>query len=158
MWFRWSCSNTCFLNDSGITTSLPLSVTPSINTISSQNVQYVLMSCPICSLFSGQPLMMYLLAVVDDHLVRLPAVIAVLSCNLGCLSLSVWCPYSIAWQVFLHLCFFLWFWLESQSAINRSSSGLYMILTLYWCILRRIHCIICDSIMASFLKIATSGL
>ena len=36
--------------------------------------------------------------------------------------------------------FSLWFCLESQSAMKRSGPGLYIILPLYWCILRRIHC------------------
>ena len=54
--------------------------------------------------------------------------------------------------------FFLWFCLESQSAMNRSSPGLYMILTLYWCILSRIHCSIYHSVAMSFLNIATGGL
>ena len=36
---------------------------------------------------------------------RLLVVIAVLSCNLGCLLLSVWHQYSGECQVFLHLCF-----------------------------------------------------
>ena len=53
--------------------------------------------------------------------------------------------------------FSVWFCLESQSVMSRSSPGLYMILTLYWCILRRIHCILCNNVM-SLLKIATSGL
>ena len=54
--------------------------------------------------------------------------------------------------------FSLWFCLESQSVMNRSGQGLYMILTLYWCILGRIHSILHDSILTSFLNIATSGL
>ena len=52
----------------------------------------------------------------------------------------------------------LLFCLESLSVMNRSSLGLYMILTLYWCILSRIHCILCDNVATSFLKIAISGL
>ena len=48
--------------------------------------------------------------------------------------------------------------MESQSVMNRSSVDLYMILTLYWCILSRMHCILCDNDATSFLKIATSGL
>ena len=52
----------------------------------------------------------------------------------------------------------VWLYQESQSVMNRSSSGLYIILTLYWCILSKIHCILCDNVATSFLKIATSGL
>ena len=48
--------------------------------------------------------------------------------------------------------------LESQSAMNRSGPGLYVIMTLYLCILSRIHCSLCDSIAMSFLNITTSGL
>ena len=52
----------------------------------------------------------------------------------------------------LHVC------LEIQSATKRSGPGLYIILTLYWCILKRIHCTLHDSVVTSFLNIATSGL
>ena len=45
--------------------------------------------------------------------------------------------------------FFLWFCLESQPAMNKYGSGLYMILTLFWCILSRIHFNLCDSIATS---------
>ena len=51
-----------------------------------------------------------------------------------------------------------WFCLESQSVMNRSGPGLYMILNLDWCILSRIHCILCDNVATSFLKITTNGL
>ena len=54
--------------------------------------------------------------------------------------------------------FSVWFCLESQSAMNRSGPGLYLILTLYWCILSSLHCILCDNGATSFLKIATSSL
>ena len=42
--------------------------------------------------------------------------------------------------------------------MKRSDPGLYNILTWNWCILRRMHCIPCDSVATSFLNIATSGL
>ena len=50
-----------------------------------------------------------------------------------------------------------WFSQDSQSAMNKSGPGLYTILTLYWCILRRICCSLCDNVATSFLNIATSG-
>ena len=54
--------------------------------------------------------------------------------------------------------FSFWFCLDSQSAMNISGPGLYMILTLYWCILSRIHCSLCDSVAMCFLNIVTSSL
>ena len=58
IWLTCSCCNACFCNASGIITCLPFSITQSITAISSQNIQYVLLSCGIWSLFSGQPLML----------------------------------------------------------------------------------------------------
>ena len=52
----------------------------------------------------------------------------------------------------------VWFCLESQSAMNKSGPGLYMALTLYWCILSRIDCSFYGSVATSFFNIATSGL
>ena len=48
--------------------------------------------------------------------------------------------------------FSLWFCLDSQSAMTRSGPGLYMMLTLYRCILSRIHCSLCGSVATSFFK------
>ena len=41
--------------------------------------------------------------------------------------------------------FSVWLCLERQSGMNRSGLDLYMILTLYWCILSRINCILCGN-------------
>ena len=98
-------------------------------------------------------------AVVGDHFVKLPVVIATSwSCILGCLYLSVWHQHSVSCQVFLclwFLCSFVWraslLWIDL-------GTDLYMIPILYWCILRRIHCLLWDSIATSFLKISISGL
>ena len=54
--------------------------------------------------------------------------------------------------------FSLWFCLKIQFAVKRSGPGLYMIVTVYCCILGRIQCILWDSVATSFLKVATSGL
>ena len=153
MWFRWSSSNAC-LKDSGITTCLPLSMIPSIIAMSSWNVQYVHMFCGIWSLFS---------------MASLCKKTQTSSCDVAC------CNCCIVMQsgMFVVIClvsifncmpgisaslFSVWFCLESQSVMNRSGPGLYMILTLYWCILSRIHCILWGNVAVSFLKIATSGL
>ena len=54
--------------------------------------------------------------------------------------------------------FSLCFYLESQFAMNISGPGLYMILTLYVCILSRIHCNLCDGVATSFLNTSTRSL
>ena len=54
--------------------------------------------------------------------------------------------------------FSVWLGLESQSAMKISGPGLYNILTQNWHILRRICCILCDSVAVPFLNITTSGL
>ena len=71
----------------------------------------------------------------------------------GCLMVLIFiCMSGISTSLFS-----LWFCLESQSSINMSGPGLYMIQALYWCILSRIHCSLCDSVAMS-LNIATSGM
>ena len=52
----------------------------------------------------------------------------------------------------------LCFCLDSQSAMKRSWPGFYFMLTLYWCILRSIHCNLCNNVATSSLNIATSCL
>ena len=105
MWFKWSCSNACFLNDSHITTCLSLSITHQ-----SLPYHFKMSSMFTCLVVSDLCLLASLwwcnlLTVIGNCLVMLPVVTAVLSCSLGCLWLSVWDQYSIACQVFLDLCF-----------------------------------------------------
>ena len=52
----------------------------------------------------------------------------------------------------------LCFCLDAQSAVKRSRPGLYIILTLHWCIMRSIHCSPYSSVATSFLNITSSGL
>ena len=52
----------------------------------------------------------------------------------------------------------MWLYLDSQSAINISGPGLYMIWTLYWWTFYNIYWIHCDNVATSFLNIAMSGL
>ena len=66
------------------------------------------------------------------------------------------CLYGVT--AYLHTSYFfifvsLWFCLKSQSAMKRSGPGLYIILILYWCILRRIPCSLCYSVVISFFVI-----
>ena len=53
--------------------------------------------------------------------------------------------------------FSLWFCLDSQFAIKISSPSLYSILTMYWCILRRMCWICCDRVATSFFKYCYQG-
>ena len=146
------------LRSSDITTHLPLNMIPSITAISSPNVQYVQIFCNIWSLSSCQHLMMYPFSCCRSS-----------SCDVACCN---WCIVMHS-GVFVVVCmtsifncmpgisaslFSAWSCLESQSVMNRSGPDLYMILTLYLCILTRIHCILCDNVATSLLKIATSGL
>ena len=139
-------------------TCLPFSITPSITAMSSQNIQYVHMSSDILSLFSGQPLMICFLSCCRCS-----------SYEVGCWSVHTVMQSGIFVVVFMASIFncmsgisaflcSLWFCLGSQSAMNRSGPGLYMILTLYWCFLSRIICSLCDSVPTSFWKITTSHL
>ena len=49
-------------------------------------------------------------------------------------------------------------YLDSQSAMKSSGPSLYIILTCFWCVLRRMHWIHCERVARSFFNIATQGL
>ena len=126
---------------------------------------HIISKCPWCpqvlwiwSLFSGQPLIILSLSCCRWS-----------SCEVACCNCCITMQsgmFVVVYMASTFNCmsgisssiFSLWFCLESHLAMNRSGPGLFMILTLYLCILRRIHCILWDSIATSFLKIATSAL
>ena len=45
--------------------------------------------------------------------------------------------------------------LDNKSVMKRSGPGLYIILTLCWCILGSICCSLCNNVASSFLNVAT---
>ena len=142
----WSCHSAYFCNTSSITICLPFRITPSITAILSQNIQYVLMSCGIWYLLSGQPCMIYSLrhCWCSSWDIALYSSCIFMHSSLlvaTCMKLTFICIPHISVPLF-----FLWLCMESQSTINRSCSGLYITLTLYWFILSRIHSSLCDSI------------
>ena len=158
MCLMWSWSSACVFRTSSITIHLPFNMIPSITAMSSQNVQYILMSYSIWSLFSGQPTIMYPFIYCKCS-----------SCVVAC------CKHGIDMHsgIFVAVCivstfismpgifaslFSEWLCLESQSAMKRSGPCLYNILTWNWCILRKIYCILYDSVATSFLNNATTGL
>ena len=59
MWLTWRWSSACVFNILGVITCLAFIMILSITAMSSWNVQYVLISHGIWSLFSGHPMMMY---------------------------------------------------------------------------------------------------
>ena len=78
-------------------------------------------------------------------------VLSVMICSFSyCKSLS--CDVACCIPLISLSLFSLWFCLESHSARMRSELDLYIIETLYWCILRRICFSLCDSIATSFFK------
>ena len=147
-----------FYNVWGITTHLSLRMTPSITAISSGSIQHGLRFCAMWSLFFSHPLVICSFICYKW-----------LSCVVSCCSLhiSMHCWMFVVVSMVLMLTyipatslslFSLWFCLDSQSAMMRSGPSLYVILTLYWWILRRILCGLCDNVATSFLNIVTSGL
>ena len=89
-----------------------------------------------------------LLAVIGGHLQLLSAVFLAQSCSWGCL-LSCVLMFMFIPGISSSL-FSLWFWLDSQSSMNRSGPGLYIILILYWWILSSMHCSLWDNVAMSF--------
>ena len=136
-------------NSSGITIHLPFKIIPSITDMSSRNVQYILMSCGIWSLISGQPGMICSLRHSTCDVASCSSCIvmqygkSVIACM--ALKLNHMSGISVFFFSFL-IC------LESQSTTNKSGPGLYTILTMYWCILRRIHCSLSDNVVISFFE------
>ena len=72
---------------------------------------------------------------------------------INCMGLTLICMCLISSSLFS-----LWFCLDSKSAMNKSGPGLYMILTMLWCILNQIHWGFCDNVPTSFLNMVMSGL
>ena len=147
-----------FCNLSGITTCLPFRLTPRITVISSQNMLYGLRFCAMWSLFSGHPLKICSFSCckwLSSDAAHCSSCIIMHSGMfiVVCMVLMCTCIPGISLSLFS-----LWFCLETQSAMKRSGPGLYIILTLYWLILRRIHYSLCDSVTTSFVNIVTSGL
>ena len=155
MWLMWSWSSACAFKASSITTCLPFIIIPSITTMSSQKVQYILMSHGIWSLFPGQPMMMH----PFWHCKRSSCAVACYNCGTDMHSMMFVAVHIVSTFISMSgisaSLFSLWLHLESQYAMKRSGPGFYNILTLNWCILRRICCILCDSVATSFLNIAT---
>ena len=137
MWLIWSWSCACVLKASGITTHLPFSMIPLVTTMLCQNIQCILMSYGIWSLFSGQPTMIY----PFSHCKWSSCVVA--CCNCGSdmhsgMSLAVCIvSTSISMPYISASLFSVWLCLESKSVMKRSGTGLCNILTQNWCILRK---------------------
>ena len=113
-------------------------------------VQYSLCSLAI--------LLWCILSIVLNDQLELFCVAIHVSCYiLGCLCLFLQLIFTCIQPISSALSS-LWFCLDSQSAMKRSEPSLYIILTLYWCILRSNCCSFCNNVVTSFLNIATSGL
>ena len=138
-----------------MTICLLFSITPSITAMSSQ-VQYIFMSCGIWSLSSGHALLICSLSCCTCSCCE---VVCCSSCtDVQSQMFVVVCMASIFtyMQHISALLFSLWFYPDSQSAMNRSGPELYMILTLAYS--KYIFCSLYVSDSTSFLKIATSVL
>ena len=93
---------------------------------------------------------------VGGHFWLVPDVFLVKSCSLECLLLCITLMFIFMPSISSSL-FSLWFCLDSQSAMKRSGSDLYIVLTLCWWILSGMHCNLWDSIAKSLLKFLTKG-
>ena len=145
-----SCFNACCYSASGITIPWPLMTAPSITAMSSLNIQCFLMSYGSWSLLSDHSYMIYSMSCLrcwswDVASFSLLNVMHSGTLIINCMALMLICMPLISLSLFS-----LWFCLGSQSAMNKSGLGLYMILTLYWCILNRIHRSLCNSVTTSF--------
>ena len=132
--------------------------TPSITAMSFLNVQYVLMSCCNWFLLSGHPCMTYSMrcrrcwswdATSCNSCIVMHSSMVVVDC------ITLILTYMPVISSSLSL---LWLCMDSQSVINRSGLGLYMILPLYWCFLSKIHCSLCENLVTTFMKMAMCGL
>ena len=123
MWFTWSWSSASFLKTSGITTCLTLIIILLITTLSSQNVQYVITSSGIWSLFSGHPLITY----PFSHCKWLSCAVACCNCDIdihsGMFVAVCMASKFTSMPGFSAPLLSVWFCLESQSVMNRSGPG-----------------------------------
>ena len=145
----FSENQACCCNAFGITIHLPFINTPSITAMTSLNVQYVLMSCGSWFLLSGDPLWhsMRCWRCWSGDVASCSSCIVMHSgmLEVDCIALILICMPVISSSLFSQ-----WFCLDNQSAMKRSGPGLYMILTLYWCIPSRICCSLCVNVTTSF--------
>ena len=132
--------------------------TPSITNMSSFMDQYGLMPWCNCSLACGQPV-----------IIKCCSLCKCSSCLVACwiycmdmhsdISVATCTTSTLMSNPLITLFLFSW-WLcwDSQCAIQISGPGLYIVLILYWWILRMMHLILWDSVATSFLNMATRGL
>ena len=158
MWLVYNCFNACCCNTLDITIHQPLTATPSITAMSSQNIQYVMMYHSNWSSLSGHSCMIYSMSCwrcCSYDVTSFSSLNVIHSGTLvvNCMALMFICMPLISLYLFSS-----WFWLDSQSAMNKSGPRLFMILTLYWCILNRIHWSLCDNVARSFLNMAKNDL
>ena len=151
----WSCSSTCVFSFYGVMMCLPFITTPISHC-------HVILEWPISSyirsLISGQPAMMY-----PFSSCRCSS--CAVSCCIYCIDMhsGTFIDVCIASRLTSMACissslFSVWLCWDGQSVMKSSGPGMYIILTQYWCILRRMHWICCDRVTTSFLTIATKGL
>ena len=157
MWLICNWSSACVFNISGIITCLPLIKIPLITAMLSLNDQYVLIShCIMVFNFWPSYAVMYPFSLVSAHLVQLPAVpvmidmyswmfivvcIVFIFMSMLCISSSLFSVWLCSIQPICNEK--LWPWLVYYP---NPSTG---------CILRRMHCILCDRVATSFLNTAT---
>ena len=151
MWLICSCFCICCCNAFGITIPLPFMTTPLITAMSSENAHYALMSCASWFLLLGHPCMAYSIRCWRCWSWDVASCTPCIVIHFGMLVIDCIALILVYMPVISSSLFLPWLCLDSQSAMNRSGPGLYIILTLYWCIL-------CDNVPTSFLKMATSGL
>ena len=123
---------TCYCTYLDITIYFPLSIMPFITVMSDLNVQCGIISCSISFLLSGQPLMMCFLSCCGRSSLTVVSCIYCIVMQFG-MSFAVSMPLMFIFILGISSSLFsLWFYLDSQSALNRSGAYLYNILTLYW--------------------------
>ena len=149
MWFRCSCFSALSCSTAGIIIPLPSLQCHVMTAISSLNDHYGCLSCCTSGSLNGQPENIHSDSMPmcwssSDTVLISPAVRNLL--------MVIHTP-----GIFSSL-MVSWFCLDSQSAMKSCGPGLYIIVTLYWCIINSILWSLCDRLATSFLKIATIGL
>ena len=117
--------------------------------MSSQNIQSSYTSHPTSALISSQPFMMYA--------INLLVLISCISSHVSCVDMNSGMSVQVSMVLMLILeistpFFSQSFCHDSRSAMYRSGPSLYNLHILYWGMICRMYCCLCDSVPTSFSK------
>ena len=135
-----NCCSIYFCNRKGIIILLPFIVMPLILASLLCIGQYCLMLCSTSSFLCGQPIIIYVFILSSWVSSCVATCVSYIDVHTGTF---IDVPMALTFLLIPALSrslFYVWLFWDSQSVMQKSEPGLYMMFILYWCILSIIHC------------------